>query len=718
MKSIRLPQVRRPVVRVPRGLFPRFGRFSVRTWLRHALTLTAWCIVLAVIAVSLFVLDARRTLPDPESIVTRQVKESTKIYDRTGERVLYDIYGEERRTVIGIARISPWIQKATVAVEDSRFYEHRGFDARGFIRSLLQNVQEGYGAGGGSTLTQQLVGNALVGRQKTIKRKVQELLLALEVERRYTKERILEMYLNQVPYGSNAYGVESAAQTFFGVPAADLSLAQAAALAALPQRPSYLSPYGTHTDELGARKNYILQRMLELDMVSKDEYAAAASESLEFKPLKTGIAAPHFVLMAREYVIAKYGKDITESGGFRIITTLDADLQSKAEELVAKYAAINKEKYKATNAALVAIDPTNGEVKALVGSADYFDTDNEGNYNVATALRQPGSAFKPFAYAAAFAKGFPDTTVLWDVPTEFNPGCPADTSGRKDGSGTPCYHPQNYNGTYSGSVTMRQSLARSLNIPSVKTLYLAGVDSVIDLATRMGITTLQDRSRFGLSLVLGGAEVRLIDLVSAYGVFAADGIRVPWGLIQRIELSDGTVLEERKEVSERVLDAQTSRLVTDVLSDNGARSTVFGANSPLYIPGKDVAAKTGTTQENRDAWVVGYSPSLTVGVWAGNNRNQSMTAAGAGISASGPLWNAFMRAALASSPAETFPDPDPVLSTKPMLNGIPFAYGDPTPHSILFYVDTMNPGGDIPQNPYNDPQFANWEAAVTARFGF
>jgi len=688
------------------------SRTTWRVWLSQGLTLVAWLITLGVIGVSLFVLYAKSKVPDPESIVSRQIKESTKIYDRTGTIVLYDIYDEERRTVVGFAHISENMKKATLAVEDSRFYEHGGFDVRGFVRSLLQNIEQGFGSGGGSTITQQLVGNALVGREKNLTRKVQELILAIEVEQRYTKDEIFEMYLNQVPYGNNAYGIEAASQTYFGIPASDLSVAQAALLASLVQRPSYLSPYGLHMDELVGRKEYVLGRMLQLNSISQEVYDMAKKEQLIFKDKSNILAAPHFVLMAREYVIQKYGKDIVESGGFKIITTLDADLQKKAEELVTKYGKINKEKYKASNASLVAINPKTGEVRALVGSVNYFDIENEGNFNVALAKRQPGSAFKPFAYAAAFANGYTDSTVLWDVKTEFNPLCSPDSTQTKNPTtGEACYHPKNYSGTYSGPVTMRQSLARSLNIPSVKTLYLAGIDTVIDLAIRMGITTLEDRSRFGLSLVLGGAEVRPIDLVSAYGVFANDGVRVPWGFIQSIELNNGTLLEERQITPERVLNTQIARLMNDVLSDNNARAPAFGVNNSLYFPGRAIAAKTGTTQENRDAWVVGYSPSIAVGVWVGNNRNQSMTTAGAGISAAGPLWNSFMNAALSGTSAESFMSPNPILTSKPILNGIPDA------HTILYSVSRDNPQGSTPVQPETDPQFINWEWAVQNRLG-
>lgn len=692
---------------------------SLRTWrnrLPYILTLITWCATLAAIGVFLFVLYAKSQLPDPESITSRQIKESTKIYDRTGETVLYDIYDEERRTVVPWANISENMKHATLAIEDSGFYEHGGFDIRGIIRSLWYDLTNLTGnLHGGSTLTQQLVGNALVGRQQNVMRKVQELILAVEVEQRFTKDQIFAMYLNQVPYGSNAYGVEAAAQTYFGIHASDLSITQSAMLAAIVQRPSYLSPYGTHVDELLARARYVITRMEQLGYISPEESTSAQKEDLQsqIKPKGGALSAPHFVIMARQYAIDKYGQDIVQSGGFKIITTLDAELQKKAEGLVTKYAAINKIKYKANNAALVAIDARDGSVRALVGSADYFDTANQGNFNVILSPnRQPGSAFKPFAYAAAFQKGYPDGTVLWDVKTEFNPLCSPDGLQKKDFTGNNCYHPQNYTGTYSGPVTMRQALARSLNVPAVETLYLAGIDDTINLATKMGITTLSDRSRFGLSLVLGGAEVRPIDLVSAYGVFANEGVRAPWGLIQEIQANDGTILEQRQVITDRVLESQTARMISDVLSDNNARAAAFGVNNSLVVAGRHVAAKTGTTQNNRDAWVVGYSPSLAVGVWTGNNDNTPMTAAGAGISASGPLWNAFMSAALANTPVEDFISPDPVISTKMMLNGMYISPEYPTPHSLLFYVDPENPTGPIPSNPFADTQFKNWEWAV------
>ncbi|MEK7600644.1 MAG: PBP1A family penicillin-binding protein [Patescibacteria group bacterium] len=689
---------------------------SVRRTIHHAIWLFAWLTTLGIIAGLLFFIYIQATLPDPQTIIDRRVDQSTKIYDRTGMVLLYDIYKEERRTIIPWDRIPQNVRDATVAAEDANFYNHRGIDVKGIIRAFIENVKEGDRSQGGSTITQQLIKKALLGDQKTLSRKVREAMLALEIERQFTKDQILEMYLNQIPYGSNAYGIEAASQTFFKKPAGDLTTAEAALLVALPQSPSRLSPYGSHADELYARQAYILRRMHELSFLSDEEYALAQAEKPTLSPKGSTISAPHFVIMAREYVLQKYGEETIQSGGLKIITSLDATLQKTAGELVAKHAEVNEKKHGATNAALVAIDPKTGDVLALVGSRNYFDVEREGNFNVATALRQPGSSFKPFAYAGAIQKGYPDGTILFDVKTEFNPLCSPEATQRKDSRGNDCYHPQNYDGRYRGPVSLRQSLAQSLNVTSVKTLYLAGIQETISLAERMGITTLQDRSRFGLALVLGGAEVRLIDLVSAYGVFANDGLRTPWALVNRIERADGSILEDRAVQATRALDPQAARMISDILSDNAARAPTFGASSPLVISGRQVAAKTGTTQANRDAWIVGYTPSLVVGAWAGNNDNTPMNRTGTGVGVSAPLWNEFMRAALSGKPLETFTPPDPMSSDKTMLNGLWQSFnsssGAPEAHSILYYIQKNNPLGPEPTNPASDDQFSNWDRAV------
>ncbi|OGN09918.1 MAG: hypothetical protein A3J46_03390 [Candidatus Yanofskybacteria bacterium RIFCSPHIGHO2_02_FULL_41_11] len=665
------------------------------------LMLFLWLFVIGVISFLVLFIYIELTLPAPESIAIRKVTESTKIYDKTGEILLYDIHGEEKRTIIPWDQIPESVKKATLASEDADFYSHKGLDLKGIARALLKDLRDFDLSQGGSTITQQLVKKTLLGDEKTLTRKVREALLSIEVEKRFTKDEILWMYLNQIPYGSNAYGIEAASKTFFGKTASELTINESAILASLIKAPSYYSPYGNNVSELVARKNVLLNRMLALNVITTGEYEETTNEKANFNFNVGDDFALHFVIMVQEYLENKYSRDVVESGGLKVTTTLDAEFQTAAEETISKYTKINKEKYKASNAALVAIDPKTGEVLSLVGSTDYSDIENEGNFNVATAKRQPGSAFKPFAYAVAFQKGYPDFTVLFDTKTEFNPNCSPDTEQEKDKYGLDCYHPRNYDGKFRGPVTMRQGLAQSLNVPSVKTLYLAGVNDTIDLAEKIGITTLQDRSRFGLSLVLGGAEVKPVDIVSAYSVFANDGVRNPWYFIKRIESANGTVLENHASDPKRVLDSQTARLVSDVLSDNSARAPVFGYSSSLYLPGRSVAAKTGTTQENRDAWVIGYSPTVAVGVWVGNNRQESMTQEGAGISAAGPIWHEFMTKALQESPDENFVKPDLVTSSTTMLNG---SYDSSNPHNILYYVNQ------------NSDQFKNWERSVRKFF--
>lgn len=670
-----------------------------------------------------------RTIPEPEAIVSRRINESTKIFDSTGESLLYEIHGEEKRTVIPWEDIPESVKIATLAAEDANFYKHKGIDVEGIIRAIIKNIQSREIRGeGGSTITQQLVGNALVGREKTFSRKIKEFLLSLEVERRFDKDQIFWMYLNQVPYGSNAYGVEAAAQTFFAKSARDLTLNEAATLAALPKGPTLYSPYGgpENVGLLVSRKNWILTRLKEMGSITEKEYEDATNEKLEFKKALERINAPHFVIMVKQYLVNKYGEDFVEKGGLDVYTSIDKDLQKIAEESVNKYTEHNKEVYDAHNASLVAVDPKTGHILALVGSKDYFGDSEpedcvegnaackfEGMFNTATAYRQPGSSFKPFAYSILISKGYPDSMILFDVPTEFNPECNPNTLQTKDKYGNKCYHPQNYTGTYRGPVTLRNALAQSLNVPSVKVLYLAGVDNTIDLAKAMGITSLNDKSRYGLSLVLGGGEVSLLDMVSAFGVFANDGIKNEVSFITRIEDTEGNILEEHLPKPERMLDFQVARMISDILSDNNARGPMFGYNSSLLIPGQSVAVKTGTTQENRDAWTIGYSPNLVAGVWAGNNDNSQMTSSASGLSVTAPIWKNFITKALEKFPDEEFIPPEPVYSDKPMLNG-QFVFnteGIAQIHNILFYINKNNPLGPFP-SIFNDNQFNNWEQAV------
>lgn len=695
--------------------------------------------VCAVAALAVFAYFSK-DLPDPSKFTKRQIAESTKIYDKTGEVLLYEIHGEEKRTVVPFSEIPDVVKKATVAVEDSGFYEHPGLRLRSILRATWEDLKNLRFSQGGSTITQQLIKNSILTRERTLSRKIREVILSVQFERKYSKDRILEFYLNQIPYGSNAYGIEAAAQTFFNKPAKNLTLAESAVLAALPKAPSYYSPYGEHSDELKTRQEYILAKMAELNFASRQEAEEAKKEKLNWV-MKDGqnIKAPHFVMFVREYLNEKYGEDFVERGGLKVYTTLDWRLQQEAEKIISEGAAENAKKYQAENAALAALNPKTGQILAMVGSADYFNIEKEGNVNVAIRPRMPGSAFKPFAYAAAVKKGFTPETVVFDVPTEFSPNaeqCPVEPNFSDNNK--ICYHPQNYDGRFRGPVSLRSSLAQSLNIPSVKTLYLAGISDTINLAESMGITTLKDRSRYGLSLVLGAGDVKLLELASAYGVFAAEGVKTPPAAILKIEKTDGEVLEEYIPQKTKVLDEQTAKQITDILSDNEARAPMFGPSSPLYLGERPVAAKTGTTQNYQDAWILGYTPSLVAGVWVGNNRNQPMDRGGAGVSAAGPLWNKFMRFALEGEPIEIFNEPDLIQTAKPILNGqwLPSVklkidkisgkiateltppefieekeYGT-LPRSLLYYIDKNNPQGDAPSNPGQDPQVYNWEAAV------
>ena len=680
---------------------------------------SAGFLVLAVI----FIIFSR-DLPDPSNLEDRIIMESTKIYDRTGKIILYDIHGEEKRTVIPFSEIPQTIKDATIVAEDRDFYKHRGIDFKAIIRAVWLNLT-GDNLQGGSTITQQFIKKSILSDERTFTRKIKEAILALELERRYSKDEILNFYLNQIPYGSNAYGIEAAAQTFFAKDAKDLNLAESALLAALPKAPSYYSPYGERKKELLARQKLILEKMHELNYIAGKDYEKAKNATLNFAKSRSSIQAPHFVFYIKDILDEKYGEDYVSRAGLKIITTLDWDLQNIAEEVVAAGADSNDSKG-AHNASLTAIDPKTGQILAMVGSRDYFkdsipagceqgvSCQFEGNVNVATRLRQPGSAFKPFVYATAFKKGFTDKAILFDVPTQFDTGC--NSIGQPQSSGVKCYSPKNFDLKYRGPVTARQALANSLNIPSVQVLYLAGVEDSINTAEDLGLTTLKDRSRFGLSLVLGGGEVKLLEMVSAFGVFATEGVKHQTVSILRIENSKGKVLEEYKDEPVQVLDSEIARLISDILSDNVARTPVFGARSSLFFEGRPVVAKTGTTNEFRDGWTIGYTPSLAAGVWTGNNDNSPIKQE-PGVYTAAPIWREFMVRAFEklNLQPESFTPPEIKNVSKPILNGQYIINGEI--HSTLYYVNKNDPQGPAPSNPYADPQFNNWEAAVRAWFG-
>jgi len=651
-------------------------------------------------------------LPNPEEFIDGQITQSTKIYDRAGEVLLYEIHGDQKRTVIPFSDIPQYSKEATLAIEDQNFYHHAAMDWKGTLRALITNLTTGEMSQGGSTITQQLARNTFLTAEKTIQRKIKELILANWIEEKYTKDKILELYLNQIPYGTNAYGIESASQTYFNKSAKDLSLAESATLAAMIQAPSYYSPWGTHMEELINRKNYVLEQMNKLGFIDKQEEESAQKIKLVFASQNIGIIkAPHFVMMVEDYLIQKYGEDIVEKGGLRVITTLDWKLQQIAETAVENGANRNTELYQGKNAALVAQDPKTGQILALVGSKDYFDKSVDGNFNVAVrGLRQPGSSFKPFAYVTAFEKGYSPNTVIFDLPTEFSSYtdvCRLVNINYNDENPL-CFHPQNFDGDFRGPINLRNSLAQSINVASVKVLYLAGLNDTIKTAQNFGLTTINDPGRYGLSLVLGGGEVKLIDMVEAYSVFSQEGIKHNQAIILEVDSAKGDILEKYLDQATRVIDQQYPKLVNNILSDIDARAGLFQSSLNLTVfPGRDVALKTGTTNDYKDAWTLGYTPFLTIGVWAGNSDNTPMQKHAGSILAAVPIWSEFMNAALQNYPMEFFNKPDGVQENKPMMNGEYIINGQV--HEILYYVDKTNPMGPQPLNPEYDSQFWNWE---------
>ncbi|MDQ1283838.1 MAG: penicillin-binding protein [Patescibacteria group bacterium] len=675
-----------------------------------------------------------KDLPSPKSLNNRFVVESTKIYDRSGEHLLYEIHGEEKRTQVPYSEMPEAIRYATIALEDNEFYSHQGIKLSSIVRAVFKDVALGGKAQGGSTITQQLIKHSMLTSEKTFTRKIKEVILAVELEQKFEKDEILEMYLNAIPYGSNAYGIEAAAQTFFGKHSKELDLAESAMLASLPQAPSRYSPYGSYPELLKARQEYALDRMAELGYVTKEQSEEAKLEDIfsRLSPHRENISAPHFVMYVKEYLEKKYGEDEVEQGGLKVYTTLDWDKQQLAERAVREGAEKNLTKYKAENAALVAMDPKTGQILAMVGSKDYFDTKIDGQVNVAIRDRQPGSSFKPYVYLTAFTKGYTPETLIWDVDTNFS---------TEDGKE---YNPKNYDGKNSGPLRMKDALARSLNVPAVKTLYLAGVQESIKTAKKMGIETLNEPDRYGLSLVLGGGEVKLLDHVNAFSTLATGGIRREKTAILRVENGRGETLEkyENKE-GDRVIEEKYVAMVDYVLSTNALRAPVFGENNPLRFDNRPVAAKTGTTNEWRDGWTMGYTPSLAVGVWAGNNDNSIMAEGADGSYVAAPIWRSFMETAIKNYAIENFPEyKEDKDIEKNILKGdfevkeeikvceIPGKKDkyclatDACPdskvekkkftsaHTILYYVNKDDPRGEIPKDPGKDPQFKNWEKAV------
>ena len=704
---------------------------SFKTYVKYALYALLGLIALFGAIVLFYI--ATVPLPDISNFDKRVISQSTKVYDRTGNVLLYDNHNTIRRTVVPLEEINPLIGKAAISIEDDQFYVHHGVRIKSLIRAFYSTIFKGH-TQGGSTLTQQIVKNTLLTNEKTISRKIKEMIIAIRLEQKLSKDELLEIYLNEAPYSGNVYGVEEASLVYFKKHAKDVTIKEAAYLAAIPQAPSHYDPNGPNRAELDGRAEYVLKRMNEFGYITFDEYEQALKEQVTFVPkAQSAIKAPHFVFYIRDYLEKKYGSEMVEKEGLKVISTLDFDLQSYAEEEALKEALKNEKEYNGKNIALVAIDPKNGQILSMVGSRDFFDKNIDGQFNVATSPRQPGSSFKPFAYATAFKKGFRPETVVFDIFTEFNANC------SPSGAGKNCYSPENFDNKFKGPMALKNALAESRNIPAVKVLYLAGVDETIATARAMGVTGLTNSKDYGLSLVLGAGEVKLLDMVNAYSVFATNGIHHdPTGIL-RVEDRSGKVLEEYKQNEDegnQVLPDYVASAINQILSDDNLRAPTFGRGSSLSVPGYSVAVKTGTTNSNRDAWIVGYNPRIAVGVWSGNNDNTVMKKGGAQVS--GPLFNKVMLKYLSSSPDEAFATiPFPDQGGSPVLRGLwqggesfyldSISGGlatDFTPkaakiekvitnvHTILYWIDKDNPLGPAPKNPTRDPQFANWEASI------
>jgi 1A family penicillin-binding protein len=597
-----------------------------------------------------------RSLPDPNRLMGRNVPESTKIYDRNGG-LLYEVHGEVKRTLVNLDQVSQNVQDATVAIEDKDFYKHSGISFTGLARSVWVDITTGSRAQGGSTITQQFVKNAILTKEKSLLRKLKEIILSIEIEARFSKQDILKLYLNEIPYGRNAYGIEAAAKTYFNKSAKDLTLAESAYLSALPQAPTRYNPMGPNRELLDGRQKYILEQMKAQGYITEEEHQQALNEKVTFVPVANSITAPHFVMYVQDYLADKYGELTLEQGGLKVHTSLDPELQKMAEEAVKSGVDKFAKRYNANNAALVAIDPKTGQILAMVGSKDYFGEISpagctpgknclfEPNVNVATSQRQPGSSFKPFVYATAFSReqGYSPASMLIDVTTNFG------NFGGKN------YIPHNYNGQSYGPVSMRKALAGSLNVPAVKTLALVGVENAVKTAHDLGITS--PLQNCGLSLVLGGCEVRLVDHVAAYSVIANEGSKHEKTAILKVEGQEGKILEEYEEKSQQVLDPQAAYELINVMTDNNARSYVFGASSPLAY-NRPVGCKTGTTQNWHDGWTLCFTPSIAIGVWAGNNDGTLLRAGADGVLVAAPIVNQVMNGYLKNKPAEEFAVPD------------------------------------------------------------
>ncbi len=613
------------------------------------LFLFSFFLVITFLVIGFFFFQIIKNLPNPEDLANHRPFLTTKIYDRQG-RLLYKIYRQENRSLITQDQLSPELLQATLAAEDKEFWYHPGISLKGIIRALIFNFSHpGKEPIGGSTITQQLVKNVFFESEKTFQRKLKEIFLSLLVEKRFSKQQILQMYFNQISYGGTAYGVEEAAQKYFGKHAWELNLAEAALLAGLPKAPSRYSPYGPYPELAKKRQKEVLSEMVKAGYITQEQYQQAISQPLKFKLEGEKILAPHFVFYVKDLLVEKYGQRQVEQGGLEVITTLDLDIQKEAE-LVLEQELAKVAKFNVRNGAVLITKPETGEILAMVGSKDYFDFENDGNVNVVLMPRQPGSAIKLINYAVALGRGFTPATILSDTPIEFR------IPGQKP------YIPKNYDDRFHGLVSLRTALGSSLNVPAVKVLASYGVGEMIALGQKLGITTWDDPSRFGLSLTLGGGEVKMIDLATAYSVFANLGRRVDLDPILQVSNQEGKILFKKEKVEgEQVLRPGIAFLINDILTDDEARAVAFGRHSLLAIPQAKVAVKTGTTNNLKDNWAIGYTPQFLIAVWVGNNDNQPMSRVASGITGATPIWRRLTDYLLKIYPSTDWNMPDDVL---------------------------------------------------------
>lgn len=642
-------------------------------------------------------------LPDFNDFENRKIANSTKIYDRTGTIVLYNIHDNIKRTQVKNDQINDYAKKATIAIEDSSFYSHYGIRPTSIIRAFIANIQGGSYSQGGSTIDQQIVKNALLTQEKTIIRKIKEIVLAIKLDAQLDKDTILNIYLNEAPYGGNIYGIEEASLAYFGKHAKDISLAEAAYLAAMPQAPSRYSPFKEDRTALENRKNLVLQKMYENGFITKEEYENTINQSVNFLTKEDSSGrAYHFVFYVKNYLEEKYGEDTVENGGLKVITTLNADLQANAEKIVYDYVVTNEKRFGAKNAAMVAIDPRTGQILSMIGSRDYFDKNIDGQFNVATAPRQPGSSFKPFVYLLSYINGYSPDTRIFDVSTNFATNCDAYGNSL---NGQKCYIPVNYDGSYAGNVSFRQALLWSLNIPAVKVEYLVGVRETLNFVKKFGLD-MGDPSKYGLSLALGSGEVSLLNLTNAYGVFADNGFyHEPTGILE-VSDKDGNVLEKYQNNPKYIVDSKYTDILNNVLIDSKSRYPAYSVNNPVNYYDREVAVKTGTTNDFIDVWVVGYTPSIVVGTWGGNNDNAPVTKVAGTILS--PMWRKIMDYAIKDLPVETFNKPDystiEYIKGDTCVNGrfvsiLDYSSGSTDPQYNLWNVPIHNFGtGCMPDN--------------------